>query len=430
LIPGAPANPGDPGDFETPWAGEPSPVPLNESEPSDVRFAEPEANNPGPSRDDPPAAESPLRAVPVEPAQPDPSRKASRPREDQATGAPRKLETIATPLPAPIAPQAPAAGEPPERVTLPWANVPQCSPELAAALRQADEHVRHGISLTERNALYLARSEFLAALQLVAQANDAQQSVQFYSDALSAGLTALDESDDFVRPRRVGKKLDIQRTIAGHKTPILKQEDPKRLSPAAAAKRYQTYAQEQLGAAAGREPSGSRALFGLGKLAVALGQGSPAAQQRARTEATVFYQAALLADSMNGRAANELGVLLARSGEFARARDLLVHSVRLNPHPSTHRNLAAVYAKLGQASLAEQAVSQAVALERAGHRRSGPAVQWLDPATFAATAPASDALLPPVAKPAAAPASTAAASEGVSTARKGITDWLPWNPRR
>jgi tetratricopeptide (TPR) repeat protein len=422
---------------EMPWAGQLSPFPLDdgaadndpplvpgEAEAADpvLRFAEPDHVGPDEA---PGAAEPRWRNAPIEPADAPPPQPAADEGAEHGNGAPRTLDDIAAQRTPPVS--QPAA----ERVALPWANAPARSAEMAAVLRRADQHVRHGITLTERNAMFLARAEFLAALQLIAQANDVQQNVQFYSDALAGGLAALDESGDFVRQRRVGKKLDLARIVSGHKTPILKQAQLDQTSPTVAAQRYYTYAQEQLAAAAAREPSGARALFGLGKLSIALAQGGPAGRLQSTGEAMVFYQAALLADSNNGRAAHELGVILAQNGDLLRARDLLVHSVRLSPHPSGHHNLAAVYAKLGQPSLAQQAKDLAIAMEAAGHRRAGPAVQWLDPATFAATAPASDSLLPPVSQPAAAPApETTAPGESVSTARKGISDWLPWNTRR
>jgi SAM-dependent methyltransferase len=78
-------------------------------------------------------------------------------------------------------------------------------------------------------------------------------------------------------------------------------------------------------------------------LSLALAESNPAAQRKARSEAAAFYQAALLTDATNGRAANELGVMLARDGELLRARDLLAHSVQMSPNPSTHRNLAAAH---------------------------------------------------------------------------------------
>ena len=117
-------------------------------------------------------------------------------------------------------------------------------------------------------ALYSARNEFVAALQLIAQANDMQQSTRIYSHGLSAGLAALKEGGQFVRAGAAVEGTDLARLISGHKTPLLKNTPVAELTPTAAAQRYHTYAQEQLAAAAAQEMTGSMALFGLGKLAM------------------------------------------------------------------------------------------------------------------------------------------------------------------
>jgi hypothetical protein len=146
-----------------------------------------------------------------------------------------------------------------------------------------------------------------------------------------------------------------------------------------------------------------------------------------------LYQASLLADPRNYRAANELGVLVAESGGLQRAGELFVRSVSLSAQPATWRNLAIVHTRLGEKQLADAANGQAVALEQAGVTNA-PAVKWLDPATFSRTVPVTDSMVPTIAAPkaSAAAAETAVREQKapVSTARKGISDWLPWNPRR
>ncbi len=145
----------------------------------------------------------------------------------------------------------------------------------------------------------------------------------------------------------------------------------------------------------------------------------------------VLYQSALMADGANFRAANELGVVLAENGDWVHARNLFAHSVRISPHPATLRNLAIVHAKLGETQLAEQAMHQSLAMERAGHRRNGPSVQWVDPVTFASSAPASDAVLPPVAQsPAGAAPVPGSTAPEAATAGKERGSWFPWSFQR
>jgi tetratricopeptide (TPR) repeat protein len=345
--------------------------------------------------------------------------------DSAAPGIPRTLEATLPP-PAATSERLPttAVPLPQESGSLPWAGTSAPSPEMQAVLEQAEERLRQGFKLAERGALYLARAEFVGVLELIAQANDLQRGTQFYTESLTAGLAALEESRDFVRTRPMGKQLDIELIVSGHRTQILKQAD-QTISPLVAARRYYTYAQEQLAGAAGGEARSSIALYGLGKAATISGENAPAEKMQWTAQAMVLHQAALMADRGNFRAANELGVILARNGDWLHARNLLVHSVRLSPHPSTFRNLAVAHTRLGETQLAAAASQQAIALERTGLHSRGPAVQWVDPVTFAGSAPPSNAVMPPVAQNGAAPTATPAPEAPISTARKS-SDWLPW----
>jgi hypothetical protein len=321
-----------------------------------------------------------------------------------------------------------------ERSPLPWANTQAPGTEMAAVVRRADQRVRHGYQLAQRGALYSARSEYVAALQLIAQANDAQQGNQYFSSALAAGLAALKESSDFVRQNPRKPHTDVAAIVGRHRTSILKDGVGMALTPRAAAQRYYTYAQEQLAIAAAAETTGAMALFGLGKVALdpAGNRGAQAVERTA--QAMALYQASLLADPQNYRAANELGVLVADSGGLERSRDLFVKSVSLSRQPAAWRNLAVVHARLGEKQLASAAQAQAVALEQAGVTNT-PNVKWVDPATFSRTVPVTDSMVPTIAAPK-SPGSPREATAGAapsatpSMAKKGISDWLPWNPRR
>jgi tetratricopeptide (TPR) repeat protein len=320
-----------------------------------------------------------------------------------------------------------AADEPlPPRSDLPWAKAQPRSPEMLAVVQRADGRVRRGFQLAEHGALYTARAEFVAALGLISQANDAQQGTRMYSKALTAGLIALKESSDFAVPTAGRPELDMNRLIGEHKTPILKSADPERLSPMFAAQRYYTYAQEQLSASAAQQGTGSMALFGLAKVAIAMA-GNDKSQQLERTaQAIALYQAAMMADSRNFLAANELAVLFAENGNLPRSRELLTHSISLSPRAVTWQNLAVVYARLGERKLAEDARAQALALQQGG-QPSEKGVKWVDPDTFARMAPLSDTSLPAVAPVKVGVQPSVPSAE---MAKKGINDWLPWNSRR
>ena len=371
------------------------------------------------------------RPQPVTPAVPG-APEASDQSSNDPIGVPRILTPPAAPRPV-TGQRLPGtnASSSTEQTPLPWADRRPLTPEMQAVLDQAELRVRQGFRLAQRNALFLAREELTDALELIAQANDIQSGTQFYTNSLDAGLTALAESRDFLRPRPVGKRLDLARIISGHRTPILKDESLDGLAPAMAARRYYAYAQEQLAGAAAGEPRSSIALYGLAKSITVTGANNASERMESTARAMVLYQAALMADRGNYRAANELGVILANNGDLPHARDLLAHSVRLSRHPVPYRNLAVVLSKLGEPQLAQRAIGEAVALEQTGRFTVGPAVRWVDPVTFAGMAPTSDAVLPPVAagRQMAKQTGTEPQQAPVKTARGGISDWLPWTRR-
>jgi len=105
-------------------------------------------------------------------------------------------------------------------------------------------------------------------------------------------------------------------------------------------------------------------------------------------QAIVFHQAALATDGGNWLAANELGVLLARYGQLADARRLLLHSVSVHPHVEGWHNLAIVHGRLGETDLAQRAEHERQLLARLGGKSSAESsemVRWVDPQTFAAS---------------------------------------------
>jgi tetratricopeptide (TPR) repeat protein len=308
---------------------------------------------------------------------------------------------------------------------------PARSPEIEAVARQAERQVRRGYDLAARGALYSARSQFIQALRTIGQALDVQAGDRRHSEALSAGLGALEEAEDFMpRGSRLEADLDVGLLVQGHRTPVLKQARPEDLVAVVAQQRYYTYAQEQLTLAAGGEEAGSMALFGLGKT-----YGTLAAQRSPQAvapepKAMVFHQAALNAAPGNYLAANELAVLSARYGRYETARTLLQHSAALAPRPEIWRNLAIVHRRLGEsklADLAEKEAATAAEREAAGQLPKAamvPAeVQWVDAKTFASTTKTASDLQKPAAGTAEPPAAEpSAAAPGVEA--RGAVPWL------
>ena len=272
---------------------------------------------------------------------------------------------------------------------------------LERIARQADQHTRRGFELAGRRAYFSARAEFLNALRLMAEGLDKEYRTQRHSQALARGLTALDEADDFLLiGAGGGEYFDLRTMVAGHSTPILQESRLENLTAMEAMQRYFSYAQEQLALAAGQEVAGSMALHGLGKLYAALADQSALGLKAAQSKAMVFYQAALLVDSKNFMAANDLGVLLARGGWYEEAKAALAYSLRIHSHAVGWRNLAVVYREMGQYDLALQAARQWRQLRQQEQSAAkDPAqsaewvVQWVPPERFAAGT--GDGLTPP-----------------------------------
>ncbi len=263
------------------------------------------------------------------------------------------------------------------------------SEQLERMAQQADVQIRRGFELAGRNAHFAARLQFVRALRLISQALDAEHGTTMHSRSLAAGLTAVKEVKDFIpNGVRLEADLDIADIIGNHRTPVLKDIDPNSLTPMLGVKRYLTFAQEQLGAAAGREVAGSMALHALGKLHGRMAADQGVRIKAAEAKAVTFYQAALLAFPKNHMAANDLGVLLARCGNYPQAERMLRHSISVRAQAVAWNNLAHVLQLQGKAAMAEQArhlSSAARRRERGVHHvaaRTGPPLRWVDPGTL------------------------------------------------
>jgi len=132
------------------------------------------------------------------------------------------------------------------------------------------------------------------------------------------------------------------------------------------------------------------ALHSLGKLHAALVQQQSIRCRAAAPKAMVFYQAALLCLPANHLAANDLGVLMARCGDYGEARASLEHSLAICSQSTGWHNLAVVCRRLGDTRRAAEARQRADAARRAEatrrramHGTSQQLVRWVNPETFA-----------------------------------------------
>jgi tetratricopeptide (TPR) repeat protein len=239
-------------------------------------------------------------------------------------------------------------------------------------------------AMAQKGMLFAAQEELVQALQLVAQSQDQVQGTTWRTAALAAGWTALDEANDFTSQAGRAGGPNVGEIIKSHRTTILQVAGE--VPPAVAQQYYVGYAQQQLALAVGGEPAASQALHVLGKVHVALagsaGQSQPLHTQRAMA----IHQAALAVDPRNYQAANELGVLLASTGELAEAKRALLHSISIHPHAATWHNLATVHRRLGEAELAAMAENERrmMVAKSPAAPASPQAVTWVDAAAFAA----------------------------------------------
>jgi tetratricopeptide (TPR) repeat protein len=250
---------------------------------------------------------------------------------------------------------------------------------MRAVNGRANTTIRNAFSLAQRGATYSARVEMIEALRMIAEALDMRDGTRQHSDALKRGFVALDEADDF-QQRGLAAELNLEVLVAGHQTPVLKEADLSNITPLVGLQKYLTYAQTQLAAAAGEQPTASLALYGLGRLQMDMAE----ADDAGLPGAIVFHQAAVTTDSMNYKAANELGVLLARYGQYEPARQMLAHSVRVCPQAESWRNLSKIHEQLGENDLARRAIHESQLAAR-GVAGRNVGVRWVDPAALAGT---------------------------------------------
>lgn len=261
--------------------------------------------------------------------------------------------------------------------------------QLTESVAQAAaHHIEYGKSLSRRGAVFAARQEFFAALAMIAHDHDSQVGGTDHGTALRRGVQAIREAGDFLADdaeNQIG--LNVRHVIETHSTQIISQREADDIVPVEAMQRYFSFAQQQLTFAGGHNVVSAEALFCLGKLHSAMAQHQP--EQLDVAKAIVYHRASLENDPRNYRSANELGVLLARSGQLEKSRDLLKKSLTIRPATRAWQNLAAVHQRLGEQQLAQLAASEsAITANQELTVASSSPIRWLPAGEFNALAPA------------------------------------------
>ncbi|MBC7853841.1 MAG: hypothetical protein IAF94_10425 [Pirellulaceae bacterium] len=256
---------------------------------------------------------------------------------------------------------------------------------MRPVLQQAAQLNRQAESLARRGAYYLARNLTIQSLRMIAEALDLQTGTGEHTAALSSALAALREAADFQSRSSEDSTVNVPLVVAGHRTPVLRQQNAEGLSAIAAQQQYFNYARQQLVVAAGGQSVASHSLCNLGKLQSRMSEGT-APRQTNLARSMVYQQAALAVDRRNYPAANELGVLLTSIGQDQEARGVLVQCIGISANPDSWHHLAIVHDRLGEVELAAHARSQRDMLTgRAGGPR--PKIQWVSPEVFAGNQP-------------------------------------------
>lgn len=276
---------------------------------------------------------------------------------------------------------------------------PEMEPALTNGLpmgprgqQQALEAVQLGFELVQRGAPFSARARFVEALRIVARSLDAKNRTKEHSLALTQALNAYEEAGEFFpNSSHPDESVRVEFVVGGHHTRVLQAAnvDVRQLTPEQCVREYVAYAEQEFAKALGQESIGSQALYGLGRLEWAKTT-TPTHSKHVRTfRAMSLYQAAMTINPENYAAANELGVLLAKNGNYRDAIAALNHSVQYSPQPTAFRNLASLYRRTGQIDQAKQA--EYLAMRSAPHRETpfvaaNPRVEWVEPHEFAGVA--------------------------------------------
>ena len=263
---------------------------------------------------------------------------------------------------------------------------------MRPVLQQAAQLNRQAESLARRGAYYLARNLTIQSLRTIAEALDSQTSTGEHTAALASALTALREAADFQSRSSEDSTVSVPLVVAGHRTPVLRQQNAEGLSAIAAQQQYFNYARQQLVVAAGGQSVASHSLCNLGKLQSRMSEGT-APQQTNLARAMVYQQAAIAVDRRNYPAANELGVLLTSIGQDQQARGVLLQSIGISANPDSWHHLAIVHDRLGEVELAAHARSQRD-LMTGGAGGPRPKIQWVSPEVFAGNQPTAPAKSP------------------------------------
>ena len=257
-----------------------------------------------------------------------------------------------------------------------------------ADAQKAVHHIEYGKTLSRRGAAFTARQEFLAAIQVIATSNDRASGDNRHSKALKMAMLSMREAEDFsVANPEQQIHMDVASVVESHRSQVLTPAQADHLSPVQAMNRYFAHAQEQLDMAGGRNVVSAEVFYCMGKLHTFLNRNQKVLGPYETAQSVVYHQAALLSDNQHHRSANELGVLLARSGRLEQSKLLFERSLMSQPTIRTWQNLAEAHRRLGETKFADQAATEVQILANSPAPNGNSNIQWKPVEVFNQEAP-------------------------------------------
>lgn len=254
---------------------------------------------------------------------------------------------------------------------------------------RAGELISSGFDLTKRGAIFAAQNEFVRALEMIGHSRDGLTHTTKYHDAIVRGLTALEEVDDFVlTTSSLATNDSLEDIVTTHETPAVKQIPADELTPVLATRRYCAYAQAMLLEGCSGIKVSSEALYGLGRTEMVRAQMPAHDQTVGCPKAMVLFETAVRLDPGNYEASNELGVLLAEYGQYHKARELILQSLRSKATPEAWFNLAQLGARTGDSQLQQLAHARYIAMSNGiSINAANPGFRWVDRQQFQRDSP-------------------------------------------
>jgi tetratricopeptide (TPR) repeat protein len=218
-------------------------------------------------------------------------------------------------------------------------------------LRECENRSATADRLLRSGATFAAKEESLAAIRCFSAALDLQRGGR---DATEALEDAMREAGDFLGRYGTLDAAGVQRMVASHETPVLKNRDTSELTPHAAADVYLDYARINLGKAVQGNAKGARLLMLLANSQRARGAGD---ENMSDAIAITCLRAAVGSSPDDALLASELGYHAMRAGLLGEAKWALQRSLAIRPSTPALQNLIETHRLAGDLDRARELVA-------------------------------------------------------------------------